>query len=128
MHARRATHQGGTSERSDVWYAGAAAVAAAIAAATAAARFATAAAVLLPAPYRQRAKGTRIGVLAGGGAAVHLFASILERVQTMGARCHVIPECTGYYIYLYQSMLPDTRCWISMPRAFLHQISAAAVL
>ena len=54
--------------------------------------------LLLPTPYRQRAKGTRNGVLAVGGNAVHFFVSILERVQTMGARCHAIPECTRYYI------------------------------
>ena len=47
------------------------AVVAAIAAATVAARFATAG--LLSILRRQRAKGTRVGVLAGGGAAVQFF-------------------------------------------------------
>ena len=51
----------------------------------------------------------RIGVLAGGGDAVHFFVSISERVQTMGARCHVIPECARHYIYLYRSMVPGAR-------------------
>ena len=46
-------------------------VAAAVATATAAARFATA--VLLPLLRRQRAKGIRVRVIAGGGAALHLF-------------------------------------------------------
>ena len=78
---------------------------------------------------RQRAKGTRIGVVAGGGMlCTFLFPSWNAYVQTMGARCHVIPECTTCYINLCQSMIPDTRCSTSMPRAFQHQISAAAVL
>ena len=47
------------------------AVVAVIAAATVAARFATAG--LLSILRRQRAKGTRVGVLAGGGAAVQFF-------------------------------------------------------
>ena len=37
----------------------------------------------------------RIGVLAGGGDAVHFFVSISERVQTMGARCHVYQSVPG---------------------------------
>ena len=40
----------------------------------------------------------RIGVLAGGGDAVHFFVSISERVQTMGARCHVYQSVPGIYI------------------------------
>ena len=71
-------------------------MAATVADATVAARFATAAAVLLPIPHRQRAKGTRLGVLAGGWTAVHFTVSILERVQTMGARRHVVQECNRY--------------------------------
>ena len=63
--------------------------------------------MLLPTSYRQRAKGTRIGLLAGGGDAVRIFVSILERVQTMGARCHVIPKCTRYY-YIHVPVY-DTR-------------------
>ena len=63
----------------------------------------------------------------GVGMLYTLFPSWNAYVQTMGARCHVIPECTTCYINLCQSMIPDTRCSTSMPRAFQHQISAAAV-
>ena len=65
-----------------------------------AARFATAVAVVLPIPHIRREKGTRIGVLAGGGAAVHIFVSILERVQNMGARCYVIPGTRVQVLYI----------------------------
>ena len=111
MHARRATHQGGTSERGDVCdrlvlccccccccYCYRSCPLCHCCAATATAQTAR--------------EGDPCPCNRGGWGCSTPFSSILERVQTMRARCHVIPECTRYCIYaiyLYQSMIPGVR-------------------
>ena len=67
----------------------------------------------------------------GVGMLYTLFPSWNAYVQTMGARCHVIPECTRYYMYLYQSMIHDTRYQVldkHAPRIPAPNISCCSII
>ena len=79
---------------------------------------------------RQRAKGTRIGVVAGGGDAVHFFVSILERVRTDYGR--TLSCYTRVYQVLYKPVpVYDTRYQVldkHAPRIPAPNISCCSII